>query len=577
MLALSYRLFFLLVALPALLCAEEPAEILEKVRAHMQLRNFASAALSAEQGLINYPESKELRLALIEALSQKGDEIAAVSRALDPGGSFTESERNQMVEWLAWGAIGKAGLSNQLPIRMSTLVSAATTRDARALPLLSVHLTDSNSHLRSLAVRLVPLLGDKTLCNRLITMLDQEKVWYVRLELIRAIGQLRLREGEPKLREILSHKNTLAEERFAAVIALVSIYQSVSESEIVHLIASNRAGLRQLAAELILHFEMRSAGKQLIQLLSDSAADVRISALNALALLGAPEGAKDQIEQLLKDSNPAVAITAAWCSLVTQNVKGEEFLARHLHCGNQEWARFAAGSIAHSGSAGTALAQREIMRTSDPYVRMNLALALIYQRKNLPLAKEMLWGSYNGESSALWMWDSSKNPLFRVLEQSRVSHIDQIPSYPEAISGLTRLEILSILGALDFSDAQKGMKELLKNRSWYVAGGAAEALLQDGDQESRALALALLNDVDPKVRLQAALVLGFAGGEPGLATAVLIEGYQVADRETKMQIVRALGSLGDKQSIPFLLEVVSEPGSTLRTMAAGAIIECLYK
>ena len=76
-------------------------------------------------------------------------------------------------------------------------------------------------------------------------------------------------------------------------------------------------------------------------------------------------------------------------------------------------------------------------------------------------------------------------------------------------------------------------------------------------------------------RIQAALVIAFYGGDPKVAQ-ILENAYTKVDWERKIQILEAIGFIGNRDSIPFLLEVMKEPFTLLRTIAASSVIQCLY-
>ena len=100
-------------------------------------------------------------------------------------------------------------------------------------------LRGSNALLRLIAVRFSAQYGDGPLQEELKRMLTEEKVWFVRLEAIRAIGQLRITSLREELKEMIADKNTLVEEKAEAIIALVQMYDGVRESDLKDLISSN--------------------------------------------------------------------------------------------------------------------------------------------------------------------------------------------------------------------------------------------------------------------------------------------------------------------------------------------------
>jgi HEAT repeat protein len=128
---------------------------------------------------------------------------------------------------------------------------------------------------------------------------------------------------------------------------------------------------------------------------------------------------------------------------------------------------------------------------------------------------------------------------------------------------------------LDYPKALDAVKTfLLKGRAELV-GSAAGTLIQEIEEEGVEALKALLQDNETEVRLEAALILAMWGKESS-GLNVLIEAYEDASRERKIQILEAMGRSGDPRAVPFLLEVLGEPFQVLRIVAASALIQCLY-
>jgi len=203
---------------------------------------------------------------------------------------------------------------------------------------------------------------------------------------------------------------------------------------------------------------------------------------------------------------------------------------------------------------------------------MNLSLGLIGQRIYTDIACSIL---YDGlmQQKERWMWQSVGS--FRVLAPSKVKHDDAIPNYPEAVNQMTRLEVLQVLALLHYPKAQQAIKNFLQERQWEISGLASALLLTEGDDDAVDLVKQLLNENDPKIRVQAALILALWGKEEEVVT-LLQQAYLTADRELKGQILEGIGRVGSTSSLQFLAERLQEPYQTLRIIAAAALLECLY-
>jgi HEAT repeat protein len=217
------------------------------------------------------------------------------------------------------------------------------------------------------------------------------------------------------------------------------------------------------------------------------------------------------------------------------------------------------------------VAAKELHDHSDPLVKMNLALGLIGERRCLEEASNVLYEMLHKET--LLMWDQSSP--FRLLAKSDLHHREQIPNYPKMVDQMVRLELLNVLAILRHPKAQEAIKAYLKTHTFGVTGVAVAVLMEEGDDEALELAKSLLQDKDVDIRVQAAFILAMMGNDP-VAVKVLQEAYPEMAREMKIQILEAIGQVGDRESIPFLIEILKEPFQILRVAAASAMIRCLY-
>lgn len=527
-----------------------------------------------------YPESRALRLAFVKALCHAGNEIEALEAWSTLVVDHDELLQDRTsLEMLAWGVLNKGGASNQAMIKLNALIGASMTRDAKAIPLILDALRGTNSMFRSIAVGLAAAYGDLPLQEEIARLLKEEKVWHVRLELIKSAGQLRMKETKSTLIDIIAHPRTLAEEKAASIISLVNMYESVGDKELASLVRGNRAGLRELACQIVSHLNLKDKVDMLLPLLNDAHPSVRISMLNTLALLGIKEVEQKplmknaSIQRLLKDQVPEVAITAAWLAIRNGDARGEEILQKWILNGEGQYARLAAGALATTGKNGVKLSKKLLKRSYNPYIQTTLSLGLIGQRDSVALACKVI--DKHLSLTEKWMWDTAYNPLFRSLAPSKVPHTPQIPNYPKVVDQLTRIELLQTLCVMQYPQAQEAMKGFLQTNTWGAVGAAASTLLQEGDEEALEIIRSLLKDPDEKVQIQAALILALLGGDK-TAVEVLKSAYPRASREIKMHILEALAKVGDPGTIEFLLERLNEPFQVLRVVAATAIIQCLY-
>ncbi|HEY5235165.1 MAG TPA: HEAT repeat domain-containing protein, partial [Rhabdochlamydiaceae bacterium] len=352
----------------------------------------------------------------------------------------------------------------------------------------------------------------------------------------------------------------------------VQMYDGVRESDLKDLISSNRAGLRQLACELVSYFDLHGNVKDLVPLLQDASPDVRSHALHTIGLLRTRVGEK-RLKALMEDSSPMVAITACWVATLQGMEEGIQSLGKWIDDAHPRWRLLAASTLSSCGKKGIPMALEKMEKSEDPFVRANLAIGLIGQRVEVQKASEVIYEILEKEKETLLMWD--QNSHMRILSRSQISHIDQIPNYPKVIDQMVRLDLLNILCIMQHPKAQEAVKGYVKNESWGITGAAVAVLLEEGDEGAMTVISGLLKDEDPHIRVQAAFILAMMGSDPE-AVKVLQEAYPKMARDIKIQILEAIGHVGSLESVPFLIDILSEPFQLLRVIAASAMIQCLY-
>lgn len=550
--------------------AASEEEAARQIYAHLKIHDARAAVDVGKSLLETFPKSTAIRLAYIQALSEKGDETA-VFREWNVKREEFQKDRHAL-EILAWSVLKKGELSPQTHIHLSSLIGASITRDVRAVPMLVSALRSSNAILRLFGVRFAAYLGDGVLQEELARMIEEEKVWFVRQEVIEAIGQLRITSLKPQLVKIVAHSKTIAEEKVKAILALVQMYDGVRTKDLDQLLISRRAGLRQLACELIGYFDLHTDAPKLNKLLGDSSPDVRSNAIKTLGLMNI-KISPAVLAKLMEDSYPQVAITAAWVACRQGSSEGVESLKKWLKDIHPRWRWMAASILPRCGTLALPLIEEQLSAHEDPFVKANIALGLVGQRLLAQKASQVIDDFFRDPKTGPLMWDDSTSVQIIVPNMER--HVEHIQNYPTMVDQLTRLDLLNMLCILKYPKAQETVKEYLKKETLGVTGAAIAVLLQEGDGESLTVIRELLKDGDAHIRLQAALMLALYGNDPS-AIKILQEVYPQMNRETKIQILEAIGHIGTHESIPFLIDILGEPFQLLRVIAASAIIQCLY-
>ncbi len=551
-------------------------EGVRRIHAHLLIEDAPSALNEAQELASQYPESTLAQTALIEVLAASG----AQDPALDLWNHLSLSHPEvlydrHLLEEISWGVLKKGVASSQYGVRLASMIGAYLTKDVRAVPMLLKLMRDSNAVIRSIAIQMASSYRDAPLRDEMARLMRDEKVWMVRLEVIRAAGTLRMKELASQLQALVQSEKTTFEERQVAISALLEMYDDVTLPELRALAHSNRAGLRHLACQIASHFEVKEAKEEIILLLQDPNPAVRVAALNATALFYRTGESVAVLEGPLQDSDPSVAITASRVALLMDQAIGEENLLKWLTSPLAENRRLAAAALASSGKRGVPLAQKMLKESLDPYVRANVALGLLGQRVDVGCCCDTIY-QFLQEEKRMWMMDTRSNPLFQVLAPSQVRHRDQIPNYPEAVDQMTRLNLVSLLALVEDPRALSALKSFLQRKAWGITGFAAATLIQEGDETALDVVRELLSDDEPNVRLQACLVLAMLGKDESVIRE-LQGAYATADHEKKLHILEAIGRIGNAQSYSFLMGVLREPFPILRVAAAAALIQSVNR
>lgn len=552
-------------------------ELARNVYAALTIQDCAMACEIARHGLDLNPQSKSLWESYIKALAKSGEEMQMLRAWKEYIKLYPQDSHNrEVLESMAWGVIDKGAKSNSPVMRIFALLAAFFSQDAKGVELLARGCRDCNSYLRGVAVQLAGQMRDVKLQDEIIRIFRTEKVHEVKLQAIRAIGTMRIKKLARQLEALLANETVSAEEKAIAIQALVNLFEEADRNEVERLAKSSRAGLRLLAAEIIMILEQGDNLDLVVELLEDPRSEVRAQALEAIGFLRAKEVRGQPLAFFLtprlKDQSHQVAMMAAWVTMLNAPLEGQNALTGWLKHDNREVRLQAASLLCRSGQYGIPLIQQAFKQATDPYVKMNLAIGLIGQRLDTQAACDVLYQGLK-EQKEKWMWN--EQGMGRCLAPSNLKPSDAIPNYPEAVNQQVRLEILNMLAILKYPKAQEAIKQFLQERSWGITGMASALLLSEGDDSSIILVKNLLKDTNPKVRIQAALILALWEADEEII-GILQNAYLKSDREMKERILEGIGRIGSASSISFLVEAMHEPFQTLRLIAASSLLQCLY-
>ncbi|MFZ0565659.1 MAG: HEAT repeat domain-containing protein [Chlamydiales bacterium] len=548
-----------------------------RVQARLLIGDMNGAVREARKGIELYPDDPLVYEMALKSLAASGEDRELMRLWDQFHEAFPErAYKQQLLEDMCWGILNRGKKARSLSPQLISIIGAALTQDIRAVHFLREAMNHSNALIRSVAVQLAAMYGDQPLVEEIVRLFSTEKVLEVRLEVIRAIGKLKVHTLLPELIYIVGDSKRGSKEQLASIQAIVNMRESVGREELEMLVASKRSGMRQLASEVIAYCRLENSADLLMELVEDTHPEVKASALRTLGLLriSSFEGKSivSYVRPLALHSLDAqVGVTAGWVWLLNEPDTAEEGFKRWLEHSDETVRTLAAAAIASAGSYGVELAQKTIEKKTDPYVQANLALGLIGQRESCDVACQILAACLK-ENHEKWMM-ADEGP-FSVLKSSTLSHNPAIPNFPDVVDQTVRLELLNLLAILEYPGAQESIKAFLKQREWRVTQLAAETLLGEGDEAAVDLVRELLSDPDKKIRCEAALILAIWGRDAS-AIPILLEAYPKADRQLKIKIMEALGEIGDKKSIPFLVQCLKEPSLTLRMISASVLLQTL--
>jgi len=477
-----------------------------RIHHHLVIGDDTAAVMEAERLFTIERPSPATYSLLIKSLTAAQEE----ARVLEVWTSFArdfpeDAYKREVLEDMCWGILMKGRRAGGLTTQLISLLGSALTQQTKAVSILKEAMQSSNAHLRSIAVALGAHYGDQSLKDEVTRLFYKETVWDVRKEVLNAISQLHLTTLVPVLQKKLSDPKLGGEEKAAIAQTLVDLRDRVERKELQILLSSRQSSLRQLGVEYIATFSMTDCADLLMPVLSDSQPDVKLAALRAVGLLRLP--ITPEIEKAASHRICEISVMAGWVLLLSGDEKGEKVLEKWLTAEEEKPRVLAAGAIASSGKYGVTLAQKMLNCSPDPFVRVNLAVALIRQRVDCERAAvEVAAFLQTVKEKCMW-----KEGAFLFLEKSTVCHNPMIPNCPEVMDQKARLDLVNLLSILEFPGAIESLKSFLKERRWKITGVAAEVLLEEGDESALDLVRTLLDDPDREVRRDAALVLASWG------------------------------------------------------------------
>jgi len=551
----------------------EEKEISRAISSALLLRDYPTAIQLSDVAIDLFPQSKNIQSLKVSSLAKGGFWVEALTLFHVYFSSSPIKETFRLLETIMWEALLCDEEKSEMA-RCRALIGASLTNDCRFIDLLMRSLDSKNVLVRKFSTRVAAQYGDKIVQKKLLQMLQEEKNIQVRLEVLKNIGNIKSKEVCEILRRLVAFHHISQEERLCAICALTQLYEEVSESDLQFLLYHERSGFRELGVALIDQFLEGEKLADVIPLLKDSSLAVRH---RVLALFGTKFLQKEVLALvrptlliLMDDPHPYVSMLSSWVVMLQIDKEmGQKNLLRWIMSEDLATARLAA-AIVHVDDAVFTIWPK-IM---DPYVKVNFAVNMIRQKVFVDVGVEYIKNFFLTNKEKI-MWSRGLYPMFQVLEPSRVNHIPNIPNYPLVVDQLSRLYLLNVLCLYDCKDIEILLRDFLSGQVGWALYGASALLLAEGQENAIEFVRKLLDVKDEFIRLQAALILAFYGKDPSVAR-ILEKSYYAVDWEKRTYILEAIGAIGNRESIPFLLQIMREPFGLSRVIAASSLIQCLY-
>lgn len=552
----------------------------KRVQAHLSIGDPQSAKEEIGKALLLDPDNLELLRLQIHSLSAMHD-IPALLQAWH---HFCEIKKDdldrQLLEEISWAIIRKSSMSNSPVIRFEGMLAAFFSNDVRGISICLQSLQDASVSIRSVAVGLVAEMHDEVLQKEVVNLFLNDDSPDVRTRAMATLGQMRVKDSLGLLQEVLASDNSSLEEKEVAIEAIADIVTKVDFSMIEQLSKSKRAFLRVLACQLILD-QLDDTSLQFVQsCVNDPSPDVRLLAIQSLGIIVSVKKENSVssalIQPLVDHPHVETAIAANWLLFMVGNqaerALAEEKLRKWLFSPNPRVRLLAVASLGATGSQGLFIANDVMNKSSDPLVRINLAIYMIWQRNELLRASQVIAKDLAAISDRL-SW--GKFGIFSYVDSNCRVHVEGCERVPEIIDLQTRLDLYSMLATCDYNQLHDILKSFLRERTWGITGQAASLMVQEGLETLEAMR-DLLFDPAPAVSMQAAFILAFYSQDQE-ALKILEQQYTSSSRVIKERILYAIGSIGSPTALPFLVQVLDEPFESLRVSAARAILLCLSR
>lgn len=550
------------------------------IECHLVLKDYQEACECIANAISEHPNDLSLRKDLVLVYAYSGLEHEMLSAFAQYVDICPEAKDDtQLLEEVAWCII-QNGISNPAPItRLSALIAAGSARDARSHSFIAQGLTDNCGLVRNVACKAVAQIRALEFAPVLARMAVSDKSIQTRLTALESLTSMKHPSAKQLILSRSTNPETTREERHILARFLASLDEDNPRQCFEQLASNKDFALRALAVEYAVYTRLIESTPTLFTLLDDPRWEVRAASLQALAVFWPEWKPNDTVLQKIRrcaDSHEGwLAVSGAWVLGLYSPQEGLSVLSQLIQHTNSQIRIGAISALSALGLQAVPHLKNIVHSdyTSDPFVKLNAALGLLKLRQDIDFSSKVVEKQLS--ESPEKMSKKEFGFLSGVIAGRDNMEDDELP--PALMDIAQRMEILQFLAILKVPSAYRMLESFLNSRAWGVSGMASLILLSEKNESSIEIVEELLaNSRLPQTRLQAALVLAM-WGKSDHAVEPLHRAYQGAGKETKERILNALAEIGAEASIPFLMETLQEPASSLRIQAASALLKTVYQ
>jgi HEAT repeat protein len=479
-------------------------------------------------------------------------------------------------------------------VRRSAVAALGQLGSSKTAKLVVESLKDQDECVRQWAITTLGQFGSSKALRPLVEFLKDQK-FYVRSSAATALGQIGNSEAVEPLIELLQDPE-LSVRRNAAE-ALGQLGSSRAVEPLIELLQDPELSVRRSAAGALGQLGSEAAVEPLVVLLQDPDLSVRRSAAGALGQLGS-EAAVEPLVVLLQDPDLSVRHSAAEALGQLGSGKAVELLIELLQDPDVSVRRNAVEAIGQLGSNEAVELMIELLQDPEASVRRNAveALGQLGSSEVVGLLLQLL------KKQNQYRYNDVRDSVAEALGQlGSEQAVQQLIARLTDENADVRSNAAKALGQLGSDEAVEPLMMLLKDQGEDVreraalalgklsAGKAIDSLKKFYNKESQAklaVASALLSleqedgleflqekskSGKVKERKEVTEVLGEAPSEQG--NVLLIAMINDENADVKIQAITSLGRAQAVSSLPYLHKLLEDPNPKIRKAGVEALGE----